>query len=67
LETGLLPQARQSLASSRSGYEVDKVDFPSLLDSQVKLFEAELGLVQAVAARRAAYAALEGAVGEVLR
>jgi outer membrane protein TolC len=67
LETGLLPQARQSLESSRSGYEVDKVDFLSLLDSQVKLFEAELGLVQAVTDRRAAFAALEGTVGEVLR
>jgi outer membrane protein TolC len=67
LETGLVPQARQSLESSRSGYEVDRVDFLSLLDSQVKLFEAELGLVQAVADRRAAYAALEGVVGEVLR
>ena len=67
LETGLLPQARQSLESSRSGYEVDKVDFLSLLDSRVKLLEAELGLVRAVTDRRAAFAALEGAVGEVLR
>lgn len=67
LETGLVPQARQSLESSRSGYEVDKVDFLSLLDSQVKLLDAELGLVRAVTDRRAAFAALEGAVGEVLR
>jgi outer membrane protein TolC len=46
---------------------VDKVDFLSLLDSQVKLLDAELGLVRAVTDRRAAFAALEGAVGEVLR
>jgi len=67
LETGLVPQARQSLESNRSGYQVDKVDFLSLIDSQVKLLDAELSLVRAVADRRAAFAALEGAVGEELR
>jgi outer membrane protein TolC len=67
LETGLVPQARQSLESNRSGYQVDKVDFLSLIDSQVKLLDAELSLVRAVADRRAAFAALEGAVGEALR
>ncbi len=65
--TGLLPQARQSLDSSRSGYEVGRVDFPSLLDSQVRLLEAELRLVRLQAERRSAFAALESAVGEVLR
>jgi len=67
LQTGLLPQTRQSLQSNRSGYRVDKVDFPSLVDSQVKLLEAQLSLVRAVADRRSAFAALEGAVGERLR
>jgi cobalt-zinc-cadmium efflux system outer membrane protein len=67
LETGLVPQARQSLESNRSGYEVDKVDFLSLIDSQMKLLDAELSLVRAVADRRAAFAALEGAMGEALR
>lgn len=67
LATGLVPQARQSLESSRSGYEVDKVDFLSLIDSQVRLLDAELRLVRARAARRAAFAGLEAAAGEVLR
>jgi outer membrane protein TolC len=67
LETGLVPQARQSLESDRSGYQVDKVDFLSLIDSQVSLLDAELGLVRAVADRRAAFAALEAAVGRELR
>jgi cobalt-zinc-cadmium efflux system outer membrane protein len=67
LETGLVPQTRQSLDSSRSGYQVDKVDFLSLIDSQVRLLDAELSLVRAVADRRAAFAALEGAVGKELR
>jgi len=67
LETGLVPQTRQSLEASRSGYEVDKVDFLSLIDSQVKYVDAELGLVRAVADRRAAFAALEGSLGKELR
>jgi len=41
LEDGLLPQARQSLDASRSGYEVDKVDFLSVVDSQVSLLRAQ--------------------------
>jgi cobalt-zinc-cadmium efflux system outer membrane protein len=67
LETGLVPQTRQSLESSRSGYQVDKVDFLSLIDSQVRLLDAELSLVRAVADRRAAFAALESAIGKELR
>lgn len=67
LEGGLVPQARQSLASSRSGYEVDKVDFLSLIDSQVSLLNAQLRLERAIADRRAAYAELEANVGVPLR
>ena len=67
LGTGLVPQAEQSLLSSRSGYEVGRIDFLSLLDSQVRLLQAELRLVRARADRRQAYAALEAATGETLR
>jgi len=67
LEGGLVPQARQSLASSRSGYEVDKVDFLSLIDSQVRLLNAQLRLERAIADRRAAFAELEANVGVPLR
>jgi outer membrane protein TolC len=67
LRTGLVPQALQSLDSSRSGYEVGRIDFLSLLDSQVRSLNAELRLVRAEADRRQAYAALEAALGEALR
>jgi outer membrane protein TolC len=67
LLTGLVPQARQSLASSRSGYEVGRIDFLSLLDSQVRSLNAELRLVRAEADRRQAFAMLEAALGETLR
>jgi outer membrane protein TolC len=62
-----VPQARQSLESSRSGYEVGRIDFLSLLDSQVRMQNAELRRVRAVADRRVAFARLEAAAGEVLR
>jgi outer membrane protein TolC len=67
LATGLVPQARQSLEASRSGYEVGRIGLLSLLDSQVRLLDAELSRVRATADRRLAYAALEAAVGETLR
>lgn len=67
LETGLVPQARQSLESSRSAYEVGRIEFLSLLDSQVRLLDAELRLVRARADKRRAFAALEAAAGEKLR
>jgi outer membrane protein TolC len=67
LETGLVPQARQSLESSRSGYEVGRIEFLSLLDSQVRLLGAELQLARARADKRLALAALEAAAGEKLR
>ncbi len=67
LRTGLVPQARQSLDSSRSAYAVGRIDFPALLDSQVRFHSAELRLVRAEADRRQAYAALEVAAGENLR
>ena len=67
LETGLVPQARQSLESSRSAYEVGRIEFLSLLDSQVRLLDAELRLARARADKRRAFAALEAAAGEKLR
>ncbi len=67
LETGLIPQARQSLESSRSAYKVGRIEFLSLLDSQVRLLGAELRLVRARADKRRAFAELETASGEKLR
>jgi hypothetical protein len=46
---------------------VDKVDFLSLVDSHVRLLEAELALTRARADRRTAFAALEAAAGRALR
>ncbi|MCP5068384.1 MAG: TolC family protein [bacterium] len=67
LGTGLVPQARQSLESSHSAYAVGRTPFLGVLDSQVRLLNAELRWVRAQADRRQAYAALEATAGETLR
>ncbi|MEX0944576.1 MAG: TolC family protein, partial [Balneolaceae bacterium] len=36
------PQAEESLESSMAGYQNDKVDFLSLLDSELTLFQFQL-------------------------
>ncbi len=40
--TGIIPQAGQSLASAMTGYQTDKVDFLTLISSQMTLFNLEL-------------------------
>ena len=41
-QTGIIPQASQSLNSAIAGYQTDKVDFLTLLTNQVNLFNFEL-------------------------
>lgn len=41
-ETGIIPQAEESLESSIFGYQNDQVDFLSLLDSELTLFQFQL-------------------------
>lgn len=67
LRTGLVPQATQSLESSRSAYEVGRIEFLALLDSQVRLLSAQLQEVRALSDRRAAFGVLESIVGDDLR
>ena len=40
-KTGIIPQAEQSLESATIGYRVNKVDFLTLLDSRMTLFNYE--------------------------
>ena len=41
-QSGILPQARQSLESAIIGYQNDKVDFITLLNNYITLFKFEL-------------------------
>ena len=64
--TAILPQARQSLESARSGYQVNKVDFLTLLNNQVTLYKYEIAYHQALSSYFMTIARLEEMVGRSL-
>jgi cobalt-zinc-cadmium efflux system outer membrane protein len=64
--TAILPQARQSLESAKSGYRVDKVDFLTLLNNQVTLYNYEIAYHQALSSYYMTIARLEETVGRPL-
>ncbi len=61
--TAMLPQAEQSLASALSGYQVDKVDFLTLLNNQMLLLNFEMAYYRHVIEHEKRVADLEAAVG----
>ncbi len=63
-ETGIIPQARQSVASMLSGYQVNKVDFLNLVRAQITLYNYETQYWRAFSDARQALASLTAAVGE---
>lgn len=65
-ETGIIPQAEESLESSMAGYQNDRVDFLSLLDSELTLFEFRLDYHRFVADYHKALAELEALTGTEL-
>ena len=65
-ESALLPQARLSADASLTAYRVGRVDFMTLLDSQVTVFNAELGHAAALASRNKALADIELLTGREL-
>ena len=65
-ETALLPQARLTADASLAAYRVGRVDFMTLLDSQMTVFNAELGYAASVASRNKALADIELLTGTEL-
>lgn len=65
-QTAILPQAQQSLESARSGYQVDKVDFLTLLSNQLTLFNYEIAYHRALSSYFQTIAQLEEMVGTSL-
>ena len=63
-ETGIVPQARQTVASMLAGYQVNKVDFLNLVRSQITLFEYETQYWKAFTEANQSLAQLSAAVGE---
>lgn len=64
--TAILPQAQQSLESAMAAYQVDKVDFLTLLNNQVSLFDFEIEYYRHVIQREKKLAELESVVGKRL-
>ena len=63
-KTGIIPQARQTVASMLVGYQVNKVDFLNLVRSQIALLNNELQYWNAFAEANQALANLTAAVGK---
>ncbi|NIA27093.1 MAG: TolC family protein [Desulfobulbaceae bacterium] len=61
---GIIPQARQTVASMLAGYQVSEVDFLNLVGSQVTLLNYEVQYWKALTEARQALARLAAAVGE---
>jgi outer membrane protein TolC len=62
-KTGIIPQAEQSLESAVIGYRVNKVDFLTLLDSRITLFNYERELYESQAEYMMSLARLEATIG----
>lgn len=63
-KTGIIPQARQTVASMLVGYQVNKVDFLNLVRSQISLLNNELQYWSTFAEANQALAKLMAAVGK---
>jgi len=63
-QTGIIPQARQTVSSMLAGYQVSEVDFLNLVRSQVTLLNYEVQYWQALTEANQALARLVAAVGE---
>lgn len=63
-QTAILPQARLTVESTLAAYKVGRVDFLSLLDSQMTVFNYEISLVTAMANYNKALAEIDLLTGK---
>ena len=63
-ETGILPQARLGVESSLAAYRVNRVDFLTLLDSQMTVLNYEVSYAAALASYNKALAEIELLTGK---
>ena len=66
LSQGIIPQASQSLQSAIAGYQVDKVDFLTLLNNQMTLFNYEIEYYRILSNYEKSLADLEFIIGKQL-
>jgi outer membrane protein TolC len=63
-KSGIIPQARQTVASMLAGYQVNKVDFLNLVRSQITLYNYETQYWKALTEANQALAQLTAVVGK---
>jgi outer membrane protein TolC len=63
-QTSILPQARLTVESALAAYRVNRVDFMTLLDSQMTVFNYEISLATAMAGYNKALAEIDLLVGK---
>lgn len=63
-QTAILPQARLTVESALAAYRVNRVDFLTLLDSQMTVFNYEISLVTATANYNKALAEIDLLIGK---
>jgi outer membrane protein TolC len=63
-KTAILPQARLTVEASLSAYRVNRVDFLTLLDSQMTVFNYEISLAAAIASYNKALAEIHLLTGK---
>lgn len=66
-KNGIIPQAEQSLESAAIGYRVNKVDFLTLLDNRVTLFNYEREYYDSLADYQMKKAQLEALIGKEIQ
>jgi len=66
-KTAIIPQASQALQSAMIGYQTDKVDFLTLINNQMTLFNFELTYAGIISAYNKNQAQLEYIVGKPLQ
>jgi outer membrane protein TolC len=62
--TGFIPQAGQAVESAMAAYRLDKIDFLTLLSSEISLLRFELGLEKSIMRKRNLSAKIAALTGE---
>ena len=65
-KNNIIPQAQASLDSARAGYEVGNVDFMTLIENQITLFDYKLSYHEVLAGYEKDLAEIESVVGKRL-
>ncbi|NIV17673.1 MAG: TolC family protein [Woeseiaceae bacterium] len=63
LETAIIPQAQQTVASMLVGYQVNQVDFLNLVNTQITLYNAQINYWESLSRAKQALAKVASAVG----